>query len=57
MEDVEWSWKPEQAELPLMARSVSATLFAFADGKAEGEGWVGVEDAARRAELVDKFLR
>lgn len=56
VEEVQWEWSAEQAGLPLMARSVSATLFAFADGKPEGEGWVGVGDAARRAVLIEKFL-
>jgi len=56
VEDVQWQWSGEQAGLPLPARSVSATLFAFADGKPEGTGWVGVGDAARRATLIAKFL-
>jgi hypothetical protein len=56
VEEVKWDWSPEQAELPLLARSVSATLFAFADGRPAGSGWVSVEDAARRAELIDKLL-
>ena len=56
VEEVEWSWSSEQAALPLMARSVSATLYAFADGRPEGDGWVSLEDAARRAVLIEKLL-
>ncbi|KAH6639539.1 putative oxidoreductase [Boeremia exigua] len=56
VEVVEWNWSPEQAVLPLSARSVSATLFAFADGRPAGEGWVSVDDAARRAVVIEKFL-
>lgn len=56
VEDVEWSWSPEQSSLPLMARPVSATLYAFADGRDAGDGWVSVEDAARRAALIEKLL-
>ncbi|KAF2997327.1 hypothetical protein E8E13_002742 [Curvularia kusanoi] len=56
VEEIEWSWSSEQADLPLPARSVSATLFAFAEGRPAGDGWVSVEDAARRALLIDKLL-
>ncbi|OSS51646.1 hypothetical protein B5807_03858 [Epicoccum nigrum] len=56
VEDIKWNWSSEQAELPLLARSVAATLFAFADGRPAGDGWVSVEDAARRAELIDQLL-
>ena len=53
---VEWSWSEEQAVLPLPARSVSATLYAFADGRPQGDGWVSLEDAAQRAMLIEKLL-
>lgn len=56
VENIEWSWSQEQAALPLMARPVSATLYAFADGRDPGDGWVDVEDAARRAVLIEKLL-
>lgn len=56
VEEIEWSWSQEQAALPLLARSVSAMLFAFADGRPAGDGWVDVEDAARRAVLIEKLM-
>lgn len=56
VEDVEWGWSGEQAALPLAARLVSSTLFAFADGRDAGDGWVSVEDAARRAVLIETLL-
>ncbi|KAF2832572.1 NAD(P)-binding protein [Ophiobolus disseminans] len=56
VEEVEWGWSERQEELPLLARSVSECLYAFADGKAEGDGWTGIESAAVRARLIEKFL-
>ncbi|KZM19234.1 oxidoreductase [Ascochyta rabiei] len=56
LEKVEWSWSSEQLKLPLLARSTSATLYAFADGRPAGDGWVNLEDAARRAVLIEKLL-
>lgn len=56
IEEIKWSTSSEQNELPLMARAVSATLYSFADKKPVGDGWVGLEDAAHRAELIDKLL-
>lgn len=56
IEAIKWSWSSEEAALPLLSRSVSATLFAFADGRPAGDGWVGVEDAARRAVLIEKLI-
>jgi hypothetical protein len=56
VEDVEWGWSSEQAALPLMARPVSSTLYAFADGRDAGDGWVSVEDAAKRAVLIERLL-
>ncbi|KAF2635763.1 putative oxidoreductase [Massarina eburnea CBS 473.64] len=57
VEEVKWEWNEEQQKLPLMARSVMRCLTSIADGKAEGDGWVGLEDAAKRAKMVDGFLR
>lgn len=56
VEDVEWGWTTEQSALPLMARPVSSTLYAFADGRDAGDGWVSVEDAAKRALLIERLL-
>jgi len=56
VEEVTWEWTDAQKELPLMARSIWRTLETFADGKGEGEGWVALEDAARRAVLIEGFL-
>ncbi|KAF2625602.1 putative oxidoreductase [Macroventuria anomochaeta] len=56
VEKVEWSWSSEQAALPVPARAVSATLHAFADGRDAGDGWVSLEDAAKRAALIEKLL-
>ncbi|KAI0475727.1 putative oxidoreductase [Xylariaceae sp. FL0804] len=57
VEEVEWDWSEEQKKVPLMARTVMRSLYEFADGKAEGDGWVGLEDAAGRAAMVEGFLR
>ncbi|KAF1958127.1 NAD(P)-binding protein [Byssothecium circinans] len=57
VEEVKWKWSEEQEKLPLAARSVMRTLFSFADGNAEGDGWVSLEDAAKRAELIEGFLK
>lgn len=56
VEDVKWEWAKDQVELPPAARGVISTLLAFADGKESGNGWVSVEDAARRATLIERFL-
>lgn len=56
VEAVEWSWSPELLALPLPARSVAATLYAFADGRPAGDGWVSLEDAAHRADLIEKLF-
>jgi hypothetical protein len=56
VEDVSWAWSERQQELPLMARTVSECLYAFAEGKGEGDGWVGIESAAVRARLIEQFL-
>jgi predicted dehydrogenase len=56
IEDIEWAWSAEQSALPLMSRPVSSTLYAFADGRDAGDGWVSIEDAAKRAVLIEKLL-
>ncbi|RAR01493.1 putative oxidoreductase [Stemphylium lycopersici] len=55
VEDVDWDWSDEQKQVPIIARDVMACLYAFADGKQEGDGWVGLEDAARRGEGLSDF--
>ena len=42
VEEVKWEWNEEFAELPGSARNVISTLVAFAEGRAEGDGWVGI---------------
>jgi hypothetical protein len=56
VEDISWTWKERQQGLPLMARSVSECLYAFAEGRNEGDGWAGIESAAVRAKLIEQFL-
>jgi hypothetical protein len=56
IENVEWAWNKRQEELPLFARSVSECLYAFAEGREEGDGWAGIESAAVRARLIEQFL-
>jgi predicted dehydrogenase len=56
VEDVPWAWNERQSELPLLARAVSECLYAFAEGKEEGDGWTGLESAAARARLIEQFL-
>lgn len=56
VDEVEWSWSERQHELPVLARCVSECLYAFADGRAEGDGWVGIESAARRARTIEKLI-
>lgn len=56
VEDVKFEWSKEQEEVPIPARSVMRSLYAFADGKEEGDGWVSLEDAARRARQIEGFL-
>ncbi|KAF2686199.1 putative oxidoreductase [Lentithecium fluviatile CBS 122367] len=56
VEEVSWDDSEEEKNLPPVARSVWRTLRAFAEGKEEGDGWVGLKDAARRAEMIESFL-
>jgi hypothetical protein len=56
VEDVEWAWSERQKGLPIMARTVSECLYAFAEGREEGDGWVGIESAAGRARMIKGFL-
>jgi hypothetical protein len=56
VEDISWAWKDRQQDLPIMARSVSECLYAFAEGREEGEGWAGIESAAVRAGMIEQFL-
>ncbi|EMD86489.1 hypothetical protein COCHEDRAFT_1198386 [Bipolaris maydis C5] len=54
--DVVCEWGEEQTEVPVLARDVMGCLFAFVEGREEGDGWVGVEDAARFADVVARFV-
>ncbi|KAG9185096.1 hypothetical protein G6011_07640 [Alternaria panax] len=56
VEDVEWDWSDMQKEVPIVGRDVMGCLFSFADGSEEGEGWVGLEDAAKYARMIETFL-
>lgn len=56
VEEVKWEWNEEFLELSGSARNVISTLLAFAEGKAAGDGWVSIEDAAGRARLIEGFL-
>jgi len=57
VEDVKWEWTAEQLEVPGPARGVQTCLFAFADGKEDGDGWVGIEKARERAVLIDGMMK
>ncbi|KAH6140635.1 hypothetical protein HBI64_026100 [Parastagonospora nodorum] len=56
VENVRWTWKEPQQALPLMARSVSECLYAFAEGREDGDGWAGIDSAAVRARSIERFL-
>ncbi|KAI4712280.1 hypothetical protein J4E89_002546 [Alternaria sp. Ai002NY15] len=56
VENVVWDWSDMQKKVPVIGRDVMTSLFAFAEGNAEGEGWVGLEDAAIYARMIDGFL-
>lgn len=54
--DAEVQWEDQQLDLPVAARSVARCLYAFADRRPEGDGWTGIESAAKRARLIYDFL-
>ena len=56
VENVDWDWSDMQKEVPVIGRDVMTSLFAFAEGKPEGQRWVGLEDAATYARMIDGFL-
>ena len=56
VEEVKWGWEDEFEGLGGSARNVIKTLVAFGEGREEGDGWVGLEDAAGRARLIEGFL-
>lgn len=49
-------WGEQQMGVSILARDVMGCLFAFVEGREEGDGWVGVEDAARFADVVGRFV-
>jgi len=57
VEEIAWDWTGLQKEVPIRARTVLSCLYAFADGVEEGKGWVGIEDAARRADQIEGWLK
>ncbi|KAF2030190.1 oxidoreductase [Setomelanomma holmii] len=56
VDNINWGWNDRQLELPIRARTVSECLYAFADHRGEDDGWAGLESAAKRARLIEKFL-
>ncbi|KAF2267238.1 putative oxidoreductase [Lojkania enalia] len=56
LEDVAWTLGENEREMSEAVVNISRVLYAFADGKPEGEGWLGLEEAARRAEQINSFL-
>lgn len=56
VKEVAWDWSEEQKQVPIIARDVMKTLLDFAEGKKEGDGWVGLKDAAEYAKVIDSFL-
>jgi hypothetical protein len=56
VEIIGWDWSDMQKEIPIVGRDVMGCLFAFADGNEEGNGWVGLGDAARYAQTIESFL-
>jgi hypothetical protein len=56
VENVDWEWNEDQKEVEPVARGVQSSLYAFADGKAEGDGWVGIVKARERAMLIQRIL-
>ena len=57
VEDVAWAWDDAVLQVPPQARNIMRSLLAFADGEPEGDGWVGIEMAAKRAAQIDGWLR
>jgi hypothetical protein len=57
VEELKWEWAADQLEVPDSAKGVQTCLWAFADGKEEGDGWIGIEKARERAVLLDGMLR
>lgn len=64
VEEIPWTWESSKDEngdeLSETAKNVQNVLFAFGDditaGKKEGDGWLGIEEAAARAEQIWGFF-
>ena len=56
VEEIDWTWSERQQDLPIVARSVSECLYAFAEGREEGHGWAGIQSAAVRAHLIERLM-
>jgi hypothetical protein len=54
---VKWEWTPEQLEVSDPAKGIQTCLWAFADGKEDGDGWIGIENARERAVMIDGMLK
>lgn len=56
VKEVPWDWTEEQKNVPVIARGVMKSVLDFADGKKEGDGWVGLKDAAEFARVIESFM-
>jgi hypothetical protein len=54
VEQIEWSWSEAQLDVPILSRSVQTCLVGVAEGNREG--YVSLEDAAKRARQISKWL-
>lgn len=56
VEDVSFDWGEEEDKIRPVAKAVRHCLYAFADGKPEVDGWVGLEDAEKHAKLIESLF-
>lgn len=54
VEQIEWSWSEAQLGVPIPSRSMQVCLVSLAEGKKEG--YVALEDAAKRARQISRWL-
>ncbi|KAJ5798915.1 uncharacterized protein N7503_006420 [Penicillium pulvis] len=55
LDQVSWDWSERQVQVPVPARSVLHSLISF--GNKDESGYVSLEDAARRAEQIEGWLK
>lgn len=55
VDQVSWAWSERQEQVPIPARSVLHSLISFANR--DESGYVSLEDAARRAEQIEGWLK